>query len=164
MNCDRIETAEEGHKCKVCHQRCDQTAALCTICSSTISQLNELQESPLLGDSIVHVLTSLQKWARDMPAWDLIKGLDMLLQPSNQRQIRPTQPGTAPFVVIEGAEYVGKTFHTEGVASWLAERGFLFTFHNNQTHLGRFLKRALKEQIPLSYFFVASMGICFMDH
>ena len=42
---------------------------------------------------------------------------------------------------------------TEGISLWLSKQGFAvqtLTFPNNQTPLGRFLKRALLEQIPLS--------------
>ena len=55
--------------------------------------------------------------------------------------------------VIEGPDSTGKTFHAEGISLWLSKQGFAIqtlTFPNNQTPLGRFLKRALKEQIPLS--------------
>ena len=48
---------------------------------------------------------------------------------------------------------MGKTFRSEGVSLWLTKQGLAvqgLTFPNNQTPLGRFLKRALKEQIPLS--------------
>ena len=152
-NCDRVAIAEEGRKCEVCHQQCEQTVALCTTCYAHTCNLQDRQITPLFGGSIAQVLTSLQKWAQDKPAWDLIKGLEMLTQPSNQRQVRSTQSRTSPFVVIEGADYVGKAFHAEGVAAWLAECGVAIqklTFPNNQTHLGRFLQRALKEQIPLT--------------
>ena len=48
---------------------------------------------------------------------------------------------------------MGKTFHSDGISLWLTKQGFAvqgLTFLNNQTPLGRFLKRALREQIPLS--------------
>ena len=101
----------------------------------------------------MHVLTSLQNWAKDLPAWELIQGMDLLTRPINQRFARLEQQRIAPFVVIEGPDSTGKTFHAEGVSLWLSKQGFAIqtlTFPNNLTPLGRFLKRALKEQIPLS--------------
>ena len=109
--------------------------------------------SPGYGNSLVHVLTSLQKWARDISAWDLIQGVDVLMKPINKRFVRPEQHRIAPFIVIEGPDFSGKTFHAEGISLWLTKQGFAvhtLTFPNNQTPLGRFLKRALKEQVPLS--------------
>ena len=70
------------------------------------------------------------------------KRLEMLTQPSNQRLKRHTQPRTAPFIVIEGADSLGKALHAEGVAVWLTKRGFAvqkLSCPNNQTQLGRFL-------------------------
>ena len=69
------------------------------------------------------------------------------------RFVCPEQQRIAPFVVIEGPDSAGKTFHAEGISLWLSKQGFAvqtLTFPNNQTPLGRFLKLALKEQIPLS--------------
>ena len=87
------------------------------------------------------------EWARDISAWDLIHGVDVLMQPINRRFMRPEQPRIAPFIVIEGPDFSGKTFHAEGISLWLTRQGFAvqtLTFPNNQTPLGRFLKRALK--------------------
>ena len=113
--------------------------------------LQEIQSSQGYGNSLVHVLTSLQKWAKDLPAWELIQGMDLLTRPVNQRFTRMQR--IAPFIVIEGPDSAGKTFHSEGISLWLTKQGFAvqgLTFPNNQTPLGRFLKRALREQIPLS--------------
>ena len=79
--------------------------------------------------------------------------MDLLTRPINHRFVRAEQQRIAPFVVLEGPDSVGKTFHGEGISLWLSKQGFAvqtLTFPNNQTPLGRFLKRALKEQIPLS--------------
>ena len=61
-----------------------------------------------MENSLVHVLTSLQKWARDISAWDLIQGIDLLMKPINQRFVRPEQPRIALFVVLEGPDFAGK--------------------------------------------------------
>ena len=129
------------------------TGQLCSSCSRTFDELYQLQDSPGYGKSLVHVLTSLQKWAQDISAWDLIQGVDLLTKPINQRFERPEQHRIAPFIVLEGPDFSGKTFHAEAVSLWLTKQGFAvqtLTFPNNQTPLGRFLKRALKEHIPLS--------------
>ena len=79
--------------------------------------------------------------------------MDLLTRPVNQRFDRRDQQRIAPFIVIEGPDSAGKTFYSEGLALWLTRQGFAvqgLTFPNNQTPLGRFLKRALREQIPLS--------------
>ena len=90
---------------------------------------------------------------RDISAWDLIQGFDLLTKPINQRFARPEQPRIAPFVVLEGPDFAGKTFHAEGISLWLSKQGFAvqtLTFPNNQTPSGCFLKRALRDHIPLS--------------
>ena len=56
----------------------------------------------------MHVLTSRQSWAKDLPAWELIQGMDLLTRPINQRFARPEQQRIAPFVVIEGPDSTGK--------------------------------------------------------
>ena len=152
MVCDHIEIAEKGRTCEVCSIQLD-VGQLCPSCSRTFDELYQLQDSPGYGNSLVHVLTSLQKWAQDISAWDLIQGVDLLTKPINQRYERPEQQRIAPFIVLEGPDFSGKTFHAEAISLWLTKQGFAvqtLTFPNNQTPLGRFLKRALKEHIPLS--------------
>ena len=100
---------------------------------------------------VMEVLTSLQKWAKDLPARELVRGMDLLTRPVNQRFNRTDQQRLAPFIVVEGPDSVGKTFHSEGISLWRTKQGFAvqgLTFPNNQAPLGRFLKRALREQIP----------------
>ena len=89
-----------------------------------MNELHSLQASPGYGNSLVHVLTSLQKWARDISTWDLIQGLDVLMKPINQRFSRPEQHRIAPFIVVEGPDFAGKTFHAEGISLWLTKQGF----------------------------------------
>ena len=152
MACDHIEIAEKGRTCEVCSIHLD-VGQVCPSCLRTFDELYHLQDSPGYGTSLVHVLTSLQKWAQDISAWDLIQGIDLLTRPINQRFTRSEQSRIAPFIVLEGPDFSGKTFHAEAVSLWLTKQGFAvqtLTFPNNQTPLGRFLKRALKEHIPLS--------------
>ena len=152
MVCDHIEIAEGGRTCEVCSTHVDE-GQVCSSCTRTMNELHSLQVSPGYGNSLVHVLTSLQKWAKDISAWDLIQGMDVLMKPINQRFLRPERHRVAPFIVIEGPDFSGKTLHAEGISLWLTKQGFavqMLTFPNNQTPLGRFLKRALREQIPLS--------------
>ena len=62
-------------------------------------------------------------------------------KPINQRFVRPEQPRIAPFVVLEGPDFAGKTFHAEGVSLWLSKQGFAvqtLIFPSNQTLFGRF--------------------------
>ena len=152
--CDHIEIAEKGRRCEVCHLSNEPDEEICSSCSSILANIQEIQGARGYGSSLVHVLTSLQRWAKDLPAWELIRGMDLLTKPVKQRFPRPTQQRLAPFIVMEGPDSVGKTFHIEGISLWLTKQGFAvqgLTFPNNQTPLlGRFLKRALREQIALS--------------
>ena len=97
MVCDHIEIAERGRTCEVCSIQVDERQ-LRQSCSNTLMELHHLQNSPGYGKSLVHVLTSLQKWAKDITAWDLIQGIELLTKPINQRFARPEQPRIAPFV------------------------------------------------------------------
>ena len=98
MVCDHIEIAEKGRTCEICSVHLDE-GQLCQSCTRIMNDLHNLQDSPGYGDSLVHVLTSLQKWARDIPAWDLIQGVELLMKPINQRFVRPEQHRIAPFIV-----------------------------------------------------------------
>ena len=116
--------------------------------------LQDIQSLQGYGNSLIHVLTSLQKWAKDLAAWGLIRGMDLLTMPVNQRFTRVDHQRIAPFTVIEGPDSSGKTLHSEGISLWLTKQGFAvqgLTSRNNQTPLGRFLKRALREQIHLGF-------------
>ena len=114
MACDHIETAK-GHRCEICHLQCEGEV-LCSSCSTAFVDLQETQSSQGYGNTLIHVLTSLQKWARDLPAWELIQGMDLLTRLVNQRFTRTEQQQIAPFIVIEGPDSVGKTFHSEGIS------------------------------------------------
>ena len=109
MVCDHIEIAEKGRACEICSVQLDE-GQLCSSCMRTMDDLHNLQASPGYGNSLVHVLTSLQKWAKDISAWELIQGIDVLMKPINQRFMRPEQPRIAPFIVVEGPDFSGKTF------------------------------------------------------
>ena len=153
MVCDHIEIAEKRRKCEICRLVYEADDELCYSCSSILASLQEIQGVRGYGNSLVHVLTSLQKWAKDLPVWELIRDMDLLTRPVNQRFNRMDQQRLAPFIVTEGPASAGKTFHSEGISLWLTKQGLAvqgLTFPNNQTPLGRFLKRALREQIPLS--------------
>ena len=68
-----------------------------------------------------------------------IQGVDILMTPINQRFVRSEQLRIAPFIVVEGPDFAGKTFHAEGISLWLTKQGFAvqtLTFPNNQTPLG----------------------------
>ena len=110
MVCDHIETAENGCRCEICHLLHEKDEEVCHSCSSILVNLQEIQGSQGYGNSLVHVLTSLQKWAKDLPAWELIRGLDLLIRPVNQRFTRIEQQRIAPFIVIEGPDSAGKPF------------------------------------------------------
>ena len=106
--CDHIEIAEKGRTCEVCSVQLDE-GQLCPSCSRTLDELYQLQDSSGYGKSLVHVLTSLQKWAQDISVWDLIQGVDLLTKPINQRFERPEQHRIAPFIVcVRRTRFFGK--------------------------------------------------------
>ena len=107
MVCDHIEIAEKGRTCEVCSIQLE-VGQMCPSCSRTFDELYQLQESPGYGKSLVHVLTSLQNWAQDISAWDLIQGIDLLTRPINQRFERSEQHRIAPFIVLEGPDFSRK--------------------------------------------------------
>ena len=120
-----IESAEKGRRCEICHLQLEGET-FCPSCSTTLVNLQEIQSSQGYGNSLVHVLTSLQKWAKDLPGWELIHGMELLTKPVNQRFTRIEKQRITPFIVIEGPDSVGKTFHSEGISLWLSKQGLLF--------------------------------------
>ena len=111
MVCDHIETAEKGRRCEICRAQ-QKGETLCSSCHTVLEDLHNLQLSQGHGNSLIHVLTSLQNWAKDLPAWEVIQGMDLLTRPINQRFVRPEQQRIAaiiaPFVAIEGPHSAGK--------------------------------------------------------
>ena len=91
MACDHIEIPEKGRKCEICHVAHDVNNDICHSCSSILATLQEIQGTRGYGNSLVHVLTSLQKWAKDLPAWGLLRGMDLLTRPVNQQFNRTDQ-------------------------------------------------------------------------
>ena len=98
MVCDHIEIAEKGRKCEVCHLLNEMDNEICASCSSVLANL-QIQGTRVYGSSLIHVLTSLQRWAKDLPARELIRGMELLTEPVNQRFLRPNQQRLAPFIV-----------------------------------------------------------------
>ena len=92
-------------------------------------------------------MSTMTGGSQQLPGWNLQQGLETLLKPSNRRTPRTTQPKGAPFVVVEGLDSSGKTTHVEAIVSALAHLHYsvrVFTFPNNLTPLGRFLKHILQ--------------------
>ena len=121
---------------------------MCKECTTLADQLIAIQNSEGYGSTLLTVNTSLIQWAKDIPTWDVEEGLHRLTHPIGQRGIRSKLTRKAPFVVVEGVDVSGKTFHMEAVTEVLAKRGFpvrAVTFPNARTPLGRFLKLCLRE-------------------
>ena len=92
-------------------------------------------------------MSILIDWSQQIPKWNLLQGLEMLLKPSYRRFPRTTYPKRAPFVVVEGIDSSGKTTHVEAIANALTHLHYsvkVITFPNNLTPLGRFLKHLLQ--------------------
>ena len=75
-----------------------------------------------------------------------------LLKLSVRRFNRSQNPRKGPFVVFEGIDGAGKTFHMDEVQEFLVTNQYpvhKLVFPNAQTKLGRFLKTCMRESRPL---------------
>ena len=91
---------------------------------------------------------SLQTWSREIPTWNIIDGLLNLLKPSVRRCTRSQNPRKGPFIVFEGVDGAGKTFHMDVIQEFLVNIQYpvhKLVFPNGQTKLGRFLKTCMRE-------------------
>ena len=87
-------------------------------------------------------------WSREIPTWNIIDGLLNLLKPSIRRCIRSQNPRKGPFIVFEGVDGAGKTFHMDVIQELLVNVQYpvhKLVFPNGQTKLGRFLKTCMRE-------------------
>ena len=94
------------------------------------------------------MIQSLQTWSREIPTWNIVDGLLNLLKPSVRRFDRSQNPRKGPFIVFEGIDGPGKTFHMDVAQEFLVNSHFSvhkLVFPNAQTKLGRFLKTCMRE-------------------
>ena len=135
-----------GRICDICQIDCDDR--VCETCTQVLSSLEENQQYTEYGESLFPVKCSLQTWSREIPTWSVVDGLLNLLKPSVRRCYRSQNPRKGPFVVFEGVDGAGKTFHMDVVQEVLVNHRYLvhkLVFPNGHTKLGRFLKTCMRE-------------------
>ena len=141
------ETAvPSGRICDICQIDCENR--VCETCAQVLSSLEENQQYIEYGESLFPVICSLQTWSREIPTWNVVDGLLNLLKPSVRRCYRSQNPRKGPFVVFEGVDGAGKTFHMDVVQEVLVNHHYpvhKLVFPNGHTKLGRFLKTCMRE-------------------
>ena len=118
------------------------------MCANLADRLRYLQEDPAYESSLLAVYRSLSDIASEVPTWEIQEGLHRLLKPFCQRGHQSLLPKKAPFIVIEGIDSSGKSFHLAAIAEAVEKKGFpvrTLLFPNATTKLGRFLKMCLRE-------------------
>ena len=104
------------------------------------------------GESLFPVICSVQTWSQEIPTWNLVDAHLNLLKPSVRRCYRSQNSRKGPFVVFEGVDGAGKTFHMNVIQEFLVNSQYpvhKLVFPNAQTKLGHFLKTCMREAQPL---------------
>ena len=125
---------------------------VCPTCTQILDSFEYKQQYLDYGESLSPVICSLQTWSRKIPTWNIIDGLLNLLKPSVRRCSRSQNSRKGPFVVFEGVDGAGKTFHMDVIQEFLVNNQYpvhTLVFPNAQTKLGRFLKTCMREARPL---------------
>ena len=100
-----------GRTCDICQVECNER--VCPTCIHVLDSLNSKQQYSDYGEALFPVICSLQTWSREIPTWNIIDGLLNLLKPSVRRCTRSKNPRKGPFIVFEGVDGAGKTFHMD---------------------------------------------------
>ena len=119
----------------------------CPTCCHIGNRLTGIQQE-CETTSLIRVIEALKEWSQDTPTWDILYWLNQLLQPSVSRGRRMTGHRQGLFLVFEGIDGSGKTFHLDAVKDALISRSravHSVIFPNNRTPLGRFLKDCLNK-------------------
>ena len=135
-----------GRVCEICYL--ESKDLFCQERNQVLTSLEDAQQDPEFGESLLPAIHSLQQWSREIPTWELLQGLMNLMKPSVRRINRSRNPHKGPFVVFEGVDGAGKTFHMDVVQEFLVNNHFSvhkLVFPNLQTELGRFLKTCMRE-------------------
>ena len=144
---DQPEAADIGRNCEICKVQLETETPWCECCTEGESSLWDRLEQLKISSGESTVMSILTQWSEGVPRWNLQRGLEMLIRPSNRRFPRTTRPKLAPFVVIEGIDSSGKTTHVDALAATLSQLQYsvrVITFPNNLTPLGSFLKHILQ--------------------
>ena len=111
-----------GRICDICQVDCEDR--VCITCAQVLNSLEENQQYIEYGESLLPVICSLQTWSREIPTWNVVDGLLNLLKPSVRRSHRSQNPRKGPFVVFEGVDGAGKTFHMDVVQEVLVNHQY----------------------------------------
>ena len=125
---------------------------MCPTCCHIGSQLAELQHE-CDDTSLIRVIEALKEWSQDTPTWDILYWLNQFLRPSLSRGRRMSGSRQGLFIVFEGIDGSGKTFHLDAVKAALISQSRAIhsvVFPNNRMPLGRFLKECLQKGQPFT--------------
>ena len=106
----------------------------CPSCCHIGNRLVQLQQDSE-DLSLTRVIEALKEWSLDAPTWDILYWINRLLQPSVARGRRMSGPRQGLFIVFEGIDGSGKTFHMDAVKEALISRSCAIhsvVFPNNQ--------------------------------
>ena len=152
MEGDRPESAEtNGRICSICFLPKEEEMD-CSTCCQISNRLAELHYD-CDETSLIQVIEALKEWSQDAPTWDVLYWLNQFLLPPVKREGRMIGPRQGLFIVFEGIDGSGKTFHLDAVKeSLIAKSRAIHTvvFPNNRTPLGRFLKDCLSKGQPFT--------------
>ena len=152
MEGDRPESAEtQGRICSIRFLPKGEDME-CSTCCHIGNRLADLHHD-YDDTSLIQVIEALKEWSQDAPTWDILYWLNQFLQPSVTRGSRMSGPRQGLFIVFEGIDGSGKTFHLDAVKEALISRSraiHTVVFPNNRTPLGRFLKDCLSKGQPFT--------------
>ena len=147
MEGDRPESAEnQGRMCSICLLPVEEDIE-CPTCCQIGNRLTDIQQE-CETTSLIRAIEALKEWSQDTPTWDVLYWLNQFLQPSVFRGRRMTGNRQGLFLVFEGIDGSGKTFHLDAVKEALISQSravHSVVFPNNRTPLGRFLKDCLNK-------------------
>ena len=147
MEGDRPESAEnQGRICSICLLPIEEDIE-CPTCCQIGNRLTDIQQE-CETTSLIRAIEALKEWSQDTPTWDVLYWLNQFLQPSVFRGRRMTGNRQGLFLVFEGIDGSGKTFHLDAVKEALISQSravHSVVFPNNRTPLGRFLKDCLNK-------------------
>ena len=147
MEGDRPESAEnQGRMCSICFLPMEEDIE-CPTCCQIGNRLTDIQQE-CETTSLIRAIEALKEWSQDTPTWDVLYWLNQFLQPSVFRGRRMTGNRQGLFLVFEGIDGSGKTFHLDAVKEALISQSravHSVVFPNNRTPLGRFLKDCLNK-------------------
>ena len=90
----------------------------CPTCCHIGNRLTDIQHEC----ETTSLIRAIKEWSQDTPTWDILYWSSQLLQPSVSRGRRMSGPRQGLFIVFEGIDGSGKTFHLDAVKEALISR------------------------------------------